>query len=129
MTLPAAETLFDFEATGLVGSRAALGKLLSRELPANDVLFAGVRHLLAPLGFSRLADLYLSEDDGQGNREIRVFVVIRLAGTDVRGATGSLSPELVLALETLATVVCCDEQGTTHLDTEGWQLANNEIAA
>lgn len=143
MTLPSAETLLDFEATGLVSTRAALDKLLARALPANDVLFSGVRHLLEPLGIARLADLYLTEDDGQSDREIRVFVVARLAmaGCGDRPFSKALfrdlspaSPDpqakaLQQALQALAAFVCCDEQGTTHVEAEGWTLVHSEIEA
>lgn len=143
MTLPSAETLLDFEATGLVATRAALDKLLARTLPPCDVMFSGVRHLLESAGITRLADLYLTEDDGQGDREIRVFIVARLAMAGCgdrpfsKALFRSLSPAssdpqtlaLRQALEALAAFACCDEQGTAHVEAGGWTLVHSEIEA
>jgi hypothetical protein len=88
--------------------------------------YEDVRLTLSRLGFSGLEDVYLSEDDGQYDQDIKLFAVVRLTGPSGSKVADSMPTELVEALDRLATAVCCREDGEILVEPEGWELGDVE---
>jgi hypothetical protein len=121
---------FEFEAVGLVSSRCQLATLEweASDLRSANQLFTQVRAVLEPLGFTGVEGVMLSEDDGQSDSNIKVFVVVKLNGPDNLAAKlrGQLPGELTRGLDALATHVCGDASGIDRVGPEGWEFVNSE---
>lgn len=119
-----ASEVYAFEAVGFVSSRKMFEKLDALE-PDEDTLWKRVRQHLEPLGFTGVDEVYLSEDDGQGSRDIKVFVVVRLRGPEglADNFKGELPEDLTEALDTLSNAVCYSS-GQDRVGAENWEFSN-----
>lgn len=136
MTSPSVEAaeetaVLQFEAVGFVDTRSNLNALERRKKPSPEAMFAQVKDLLAPLGFTGVEAVALNEDDAQGSSDIKVFAAVSLQMHAQRaysiardlGVIG-LPPPLEQALGRLAAHVCTSKSGHICVDAENWQLAN-----
>ena len=113
---------YSFNITGFVSSRKAFIATEASDDSAALCLFDSLSDKFSALGITSLNYVDLSEDDAQGDEDIKVFVTIHLIGSacaDIR------SPELPALLYKLATAVTQDKRGKTRVELDedsGWHL-------
>lgn len=117
--------VYAFEAMGFVGSRAMMKRLEAKASPDLDALFTSVETFLTPLGVTGIDEMHLEEDDEQGSRDIKVFVVVRLKGVEgLEKGFRTLPDPLEIALDELAHVLCCIN-GDDVVGPENWEFSND----
>lgn len=121
--------VYAYEAEGFIDRRRTLDALLQRDLSADLARLASkYRAGLASFGFTGLADICLSEDDGQEDTDIKVFVCVKLKGPRSLELPSGLMPKMQQLLDLLAAAVCVDADGKDVVDPHGWELAYEESA-
>ncbi len=118
---------FRFEAVGFVATRTLLEALEEKGSPSEAEMFDLARALLAPLGFTGVDEVYVTEDDAQPSRDIKVFVVISLRGPAELAThlpEEDLPAKLVQALGQLSEHVCFDASGKDCVGAESWEFVN-----
>jgi hypothetical protein len=116
---------YSFEAVGFVSTRRRLTSLEKKSLPEPKKMWASVQHLLSPLGFTGVQELYLTEDDAQANVDIKVFVVVKLKGpAGMSKSVKDIPRPLQLALDNLSDLACCT-RGADRVGAENWELADS----
>lgn len=117
-TTPQAVT---FEAMAFVETRKRFNRLLDDETGAKRI-WESVKDRAIAFGFTDLNSVYVSEDDGQDDEGIKVFVGVELVGNSVWHENQSAPPELAELLEELAMSVCCDKAGNQLAFPDDWEV-------
>lgn len=111
--------VFVFESIGFVDTRETFDSLVETD---TALLWAAVKDRAATLGFTEVVSVSCSEDDEQGDDDIKVFVSVSLRGICACEENESAPDDLVLLLDQLAQAVCCDETGADVVNSEDWEL-------
>lgn len=130
MTDTSSVQAYQFEAIGFVPSRADLDRLGGEhESRMAQSLFAAFASRFAVFGFTGLEEAYITEDDGQGDTDIKFFVCIRVIGHSDLVLNEEPPADLVSLFDGLCCAVCCDVKGQRVLNPEDWELVSiNEPA-
>lgn len=127
LAAPAADTsvqAYQFEAIGFLKRRSDLQRLESDTLAMAPHLFAAVAPKLAEFGFTALEEVYITEDDEQGDSNIKFFVCVRLLGHSTIEENDVPPQELADMMAGISAAVCCAPNGAWVLVPEDWELAS-----
>jgi hypothetical protein len=118
---------YQFEAIGFIDNREDFKRLEEDTEDADAVaqrLFAPLAAQFAAHGFTGLEAIHISEDDEQGDEEIKFFVCVRLLGHSDIEENETPPAELGDLMGQLGAAVCCVADGTWMLHPEDWELAS-----
>jgi hypothetical protein len=118
VTTPQAMT---FEAMAFVETREKFNRLLDDETGAKRI-WEAVKDRAIAFGFTDLNCVYVSEDEGQDDEDIKVFVGVVLVGNSIWHENQSAPLELAELLEELAISVCCDKAGNQLAYPDDWEV-------
>jgi len=117
--------VYAFEAEGFVSTGEELETLQNRSVGLSLTnLFAYHQKELTALGFTGLREVYVSEDEGQADRDLKVFVCVYLEGPRNLKLPAVTSPELSTVLAQVAQAVCLDSAGCDAVGPHSWELAD-----
>lgn len=117
------DVVYTFEGVGFVADRTQLNALTqdyTGDLPAT------LQTQLEQLGFFSFCRVDISENDETYEKDIKVFISIRVVGpgrSDIRMPNEPVGLELANLLTAIAGKVCRNEQGTDCVNPEFWEIA------
>lgn len=117
-----------FEAMGFINNREDLNRL-SLANHSMTKAWAEVVAYAVTLGLTDLEGIDLSEDDEQGNSEIKCFVAVNLKATTAFLENAPPKAEVCAVLDRLAEIVCCDNQHQWVVVPYEWETAECSPAA
>ena len=125
---PATDTsvqAYQFEAIGFLKQRSDFERLKAETSDAMaQSLFAAIAPKLAEFGFTALEEAYVTEDDGQGDSDVKCFVCVRLLGHSTIEENDVPPQELADMMAGISAAVCCAPDGAWVLVPEDWELAS-----
>lgn len=117
--------VYQFEGIGWLEKRADIEALDSDDSEAQaQKLFAAIAAKFAAYGFTALVKAYVTEDDEQGDTEVKHFVVVALLGHSDIAVNESASRALSNLLTEVSAATCCDSSHSWLLNPEDWELVS-----
>lgn len=117
---------YQFEAIAYVKSRKDYD-LLEQSGVSASALWAENEKVFKEFGLHTLEQIDLSEDDGQSNKDIKVFVCVRVSGRLNVAIRENDTPPLALvkALDSLSAAACCSDNGKwICVPEDNWELVS-----
>jgi hypothetical protein len=120
---------YQFEAIAYAATRAdfarleALSSVPDPQFSAMGA-FAALEQQFAAFGFTGLEEAYVTEDDEQGDTDIKLFVCVRVRGRSNIVENEVPAPALAQLLAAVAQPVCKTADGLTEVVPDDWELAS-----
>jgi len=122
---PAADGLlkcYSFDGIAYVESREEMARLEDRSYTCTTERWAAVEDRARALGFTCVGAISVSEDDGQDDDDIKVFVNVELYGRCALQENDDAPEKLAAILDELSAPLCTEADGTVLADPSEWQV-------
>jgi len=118
---PLSPKVMTFESMGFVEDRTSF-KQLVEDTQAAERIWNSLEDQLAMFGLSALDSVYITEDDGQDDDDIKVFIGIKVIGKCSWHENEQASRELASLFDAVAAAVCFDRNGRELVRPDDWEL-------